>query len=177
MEKELYPSDLTDPQWRIVDPLLPKPRCPWGPGRPRETCYRDILNAVFYLLRTGCQWRMLPRDYPNWKVVYHYFRLWRLNGVWGSIHDALREMVRIKEGRDPTPSAAIIDSQSVKTTQKCGPRGFDAGKKVNGRKRQNAILLLTRLASFWLLLFMWPAFKTEMVRSSHACNCSANFLE
>lgn len=135
MEKSLYPSNLTDGQWRIIDPLLPKPKCPWGRGRPRKTCYRDILNGVFYLLRTGCQWRMLPRDYPSWKLVYHYFRLWRLNGVWDSIHDALREMVRGKEGHDPTPSAAIIDSQSVKTTQKCGPRGYDAGKKVKGRKR------------------------------------------
>jgi putative transposase len=113
--RSLYPSDLTDTQWQRIEPLIPRPR---RPGRPRKVSYREILNAILYLLRTGCAWRLLPHDFPRWKTVYTYFRLWRLGGVWEKIHDRLRDQTRQAAGRERSPSAAILDSQSVKTTQK-----------------------------------------------------------
>ena len=113
--RAVYPSDLTDAQWRRIEPLIPHPR---GQGRPRKASYREILNACLYLLRTGCAWRLLPHDFPHWKTVYTYFRLWRLAGVWEKIHDRLRDQTREAAGRERSPSAAILDSQSVKTAQK-----------------------------------------------------------
>ena len=128
-----YPTDLTDAEWQFIEPLLPKPRT--KRGRKRQHPLREILNAIFYLLRAGCAWRMLPHDFPPWKTVYHYFRLWRKDGTWERIHAALRTQLREAEGREAEPSAAILDSQSVKTTSVKGVRGYDAGKKVKGRKR------------------------------------------
>jgi len=110
-----YPTDLTDAQWEVLAPLIPPPK---RGGRPRRVEMRHVLDALFYIDRTGCQWRMLPREYPSWKTVYWYFTRWQDDGTWERITDALRRQLRRKLGREAEPSAAILDSQSVKATQK-----------------------------------------------------------
>jgi transposase len=128
-----YPTDLTDEQWALIFPLLPAPK---SGGRPRTTDLRAVLNAIFYIVVAGGAWRMLPKDLPKWKTVYHYFRAWRLDGTWEHIHAQFVLWERVVQDHEPAPSAASMDSQSVKTaTPAAVSVGFDGGKKIKGRKR------------------------------------------
>lgn len=117
IKRKLYSTDLTDKQWRIILPMIPPAKTG---GRPRATNPREIINAVFYVLKTGCDWRMLPHDFPKWQIIYNYFQAWQRSGVWKKIHDKLRDKVRLKAGKKKQPTAGIIDSQSVKTAEKGG---------------------------------------------------------
>lgn len=145
-----YASDLTDNEWNLIAYCFPKPATR---GRPREHSFRELINAIFYLTKSGCQWRYLPEHFAPWGTVYHYFRKWKQNGLWQAIHDHLREHVRLVEGRRPHASAAIIDSQSVKSSEMSGERGYDAGKKINGRKRH----VLVDTLGLILMVMVLPA--------------------
>ncbi|NJM72014.1 MAG: IS5 family transposase [Scytonema sp. RU_4_4] len=128
-----YPSNLTLEQWELLSGLIPAAK---KGGRKRSVDIEAVVNAILYILCAGCAWRMLPHDFPNWKTVYHYFRQWRKDGTWQQIHERLRLWVRVSQNREPSPSEAIMDSQSVETATMVSKEvGYDSGKKIKGRKR------------------------------------------
>ena len=146
-----YETDLSDEEWRLVEAWLPPDP---GGGRPRVTDLRAVVDAIFYVLKTGCQWRMLPDDFPPWSTVYHYFRRWKAAAFWRQMHDFLRGLVRVQDGRNPEPTAGIVDSRTMKSSaQAIDSIGYDGGKKVKGRKAH----IMTDTTGLLLSVVVHPA--------------------
>jgi transposase len=155
VREQRYPSDLSDAEWAVMEPLLPAPTAHPRGGRPEKHPRRDIVDAILYVVRTGCAWRALPVDFPPWETVYWYFTRWEQQKLTFRMVDVLRAQVRTDEGRNPEPSAGLMDSQSVKGADTVGTdtRGYDAGKKVNGRKR----FIVTDTLGLLLVVLVLPA--------------------
>ena len=167
--RQAYDTDITDEQWEILDPLLPPPK---QGGRPRRVDMRDIINALFYILSAGCAWRLLPHDLPPWQTVYYYFRQWNQDQTWQGINDYLREGIRLTEAREASPSAACLDSQSVKTGGLLAQDiGFDGGKKI---RAENVINSSIRWAYSWSLWSRQPMSQTTMVPEQSWLNSMPN---
>jgi len=147
--RKAYPSDLTDTQWQLIEPFV---RVDIDNHGPKPVLYerREIVNAILYQTRTGCQWRYLPHDLPSWRSVFYYFQLWQKDGTLKKMHDSFREKVRIAAGRNAEPSAGVLDSQSAKSTEEAETRGYDAGKKVKGRKRHLIVDVIGLLLVVWV---------------------------
>jgi putative transposase len=164
MERRTYPSDLTDAQWETIQAVLPQAKN-GRTGRPPKYPRREIWNAIFYQARTGCEWRYLPHDLPSWELIWEHFSRWREDGTLQQVHDALREKVRVQAGREPTPSAAIIDSQSVKTAQKGGPM-------ASTMARRSKDVSVTSRWIHWVLSLPWSSTARASPTATAPNSCS-----